>query len=81
MSVERWQSLGFYFPSKEAYSGIISGFGLGIMIAQGILLKHPSFFLNVAATWCIVGGSMWGRALQRKRLEENKADKEAGNSN
>jgi len=73
MNPERWQKL--------MYCGIIIGIGLGIITAEAILMDHPKPLLNLAALTCIVGGVIWGRVMQRRRLKENKTQKDGEDSN
>jgi hypothetical protein len=83
VNAERWQKLGFTLFTKEYCAGIIGGAGLGILTIISIPPEHlmPKYLLRLIAFFCISAGSIWARAAQQKRLQNDKAKKENAISN
>jgi len=62
--------------TAEHCSGIIAGTGLGIFIAQAILLQKQLPLLSIFALFWIAAGSTWSNILAQNRLEADRLKRE-----
>jgi hypothetical protein len=82
MNAARWHKLGFVLFTREYCAGIITGIGLGTLLAIGFIPVGQRPWPLLSVPWfCMAAGGTWARATQKKCIDEENAQKAGSISN